>query len=279
KAAGLKPGDLITAVNGRIITENRDLRAALSECAGVKTELRVNRNGQELTLTVTPEKGLKGEVKIGASVRDSMAGIGTVTYFDPEASTFGSLGHGICQSENGCLFPVGSGCLVPSTVVGVNRGTEGEPGELLGEFEGDKNSGNLTGNTVSGLFGEIEKDSAFFLNGDEKAIPVGEGIKKGKAYIMSNIYDKEVNLYEIEVVKIVNSERETRNFIIRVTDTVLLEATGGIVQGMSGSPIIQNGKLVGAVTHVLVNDPTMGYGILIENMLNSDPAYAEQNAA
>ena len=269
KNAGLTTGDIILTVDGKKVSENAELAAALEGRDGVKTEFVIQRGSGEKTLLVTPVKDLRGKVCIGASVRDSIAGIGTITYYDPETQTFGALGHGICQGEDGELFPLGEGCLVPSSVVGINKGEAGKPGELLGVFDSDGDCGKILINSEQGIFGELGADELYPENFSEPAISCGEGVKQGKAQILSNIFGETVEFYEIEIVKIAGADRQTRNFQFVVTDPALLEATGGIVQGMSGSPIIQDGKLVGAVTHVLVNDPTRGYGIFIENMLDA----------
>lgn len=267
--AGISAGDIILTVEGKKVTENAELSAALEGREEKKTELRVQRGETERTFSVTPVKDVRGKVCIGASVRDSIAGIGTITYYDPETGTFGALGHGICQSESGELFPLGSGCLVPSSVVGINKGEAGKPGELLGVFDSDGDCGKILINSEQGIFGELEGDELYPENFAASALPLSETVEKGKAYVLSNVFGENVSEYEIEIIKIINLDRATRNFQFRVSDDVLLEATGGIVQGMSGSPIIQNGKLVGAVTHVCVNDPTTGYGILIENMMDA----------
>ena len=269
ESGGLMPGDVILYVNGERVTENEMLSSSLEGRAGQKTEFKIRRGDGEKTLWVTPAEDLKGDCCIGASVRDSIAGIGTITYYNPEDGTFGALGHGICQSESGELFPLGSGCLVPSEVVGVNKGAAGKPGELLGAFDSDGDCGEIRANTERGIFGSLEADGLYPENLNGEALSLGDKAEKGKAYVLSNVFGGNVAKYEIEIVKTANVDRLTKNFQFRVSDAVLLEATGGVVQGMSGSPIIQNGKLIGAVTHVSVNDPTVGYGILIENMLSA----------
>ncbi|MDD6263039.1 MAG: SpoIVB peptidase [Clostridiales bacterium] len=279
KDAGICVGDVILSVENQKVTTTDGLQSALSGRAGKETALEILRGDGEISVTVVPEADPGGNVRIGASVRDSMAGIGTLTYYDPETQTFGALGHGICDGNTGMLVHLGSGCLVPSSVIGVQKGISGEPGELLGVFDSENDCGRLAGNTDCGLFGTLDSSELYpeLLCGN--ALPVKNSAEKGRAYILSNISGGEVRQYEIEIVKTVNFERSTKNFFIRVIDPVLLEATGGIVQGMSGSPIIQNGCIVGAVTHVLVNDPTCGYGILIGNMLNASAGVSAAFAA
>ncbi len=232
KAAGLKVGDIILSAAGRMTRENAQLSEVLKDRAGQETALEVLRGEEKLILKVTPAKCSDGAGRIGAAVRDSMAGIGTVTYYDPKTETFGALGHGICASEKGEVFPLGEGCLVPSAVVGVKKGLAGAPGELIGVFEAKKNCGNLMANTERGIFGSLGSTELYPEVLNAQPIPVGNGIKSGKATILANISGGDVTEYEVEIVKTVNFDRTTKNFLIRVTDPVLLDATGGIVQGM-----------------------------------------------
>jgi stage IV sporulation protein B len=218
---------------------------------------------------VAPEQNDRGDYAIGAWIRDSMAGIGTVTYYDPQTKTFGALGHGITDVDTAVLMPFSAGSVLPSTVKAVKRGEAGCAGELRGDFALDRELGTLDANTAAGIFGRMEAEDAEWLWG--QALPVaskGE-VKPGRAAIRSNIRGDEVREYEIEILKVQSNAPDGRDLILSVTDPDLIAATGGIVQGMSGSPIIQDGKLVGAVTHVLLNDPTRGYGIFIENMLEA----------
>ena len=201
---------------------------------------------------------------IGAWVRDSMAGIGTMTYYDPKSGEFGALGHGITDVDTALLMPFSNGSILPSTVKAVRRGEAGSAGELRGDFNLTENLGELTANTACGVFGVME--SGEYVDG--AALPVGEA-RTGEAVICSNVEGDETREYAIEILKVTADSPDGRDLVLSVTDPELIEKTGGIVQGMSGSPIIQDGRLVGAVTHVLVNDPTRGYGIFIENMLEA----------
>lgn len=265
--AGLLPGDVITSVNGEAVTENSQLTALIRNSRG-SLKLGVLRSGEELTFELRPAVCRDGVRRIGAAVRDSLAGIGTLTYFDPATGTFGALGHGICDEDTGLLFPAERGSLVPSHVTGVRRGTAGEPGGLLGSFDSQNDCGSIAKNTELGIFGELDPGELCPRLLSAEPIPVGYGeIRPGRAVIVSNISGDEVREYSVEILGAVDHDRPTKNIRIRITDPVLLEATGGIVQGMSGSPIIQNGKLVGAVTHVCVNDPTEGFGITVDRML------------
>lgn len=258
KEAGLKKGDVILAVDGKIIHTAENLKESLKERQVVLT---VSRKGKEQTIKVEPQG-----CKIGVYIRDSMAGIGTVTYYDVETCTFGALGHGVNDTDAGLLLPLEAGVVVSSSVSGVKKGRNGEPGELKGLFD------------VHKILGAVEKNTEFGIFGKLKDLPKGKNIltaenheiKTGSAMILSNIQGTQVQSYSVEILKIyTNSDGSGKDMLLQIKDEELLQKTGGIVQGMSGSPIIQDGKLVGAVTHVLVNDPTRGYGIFIENMLDT----------
>ena len=266
--AGLAPLDLITHVDGKPIFHARSVTDIIEASEGRPISFTVKRGAQVLTLNVTPVRSEKdGRYRIGVFLRDRTAGIGTVTFVDPQSGLFGGLGHGICTPENGELMPLARGVVTDVHIIGVRNGTAGTPGEIRGTLGASKR-GAITKNSVAGVFGVLTDRTAFNEN---DALPLARKseVKVGRAEIYSTLADGRRQRYEIEITKIHSSSRETKCFSIRVTDKALLEATGGIVQGMSGSPIIQNGKLVGAVTHVLINDPTAGYGIFIENMLNA----------
>lgn len=198
-----------------------------------------------------------------------MAGIGTMTFYDPQSGVFGALGHGVTDTDTGKLLPLDHGSIMDASVKGVRKGELSAPGELRGEFDLTRDSGTLYANTEQGIFGTLTAEDAAHMT--EDAIPIAKKseVTTGAATILCTVEGAETREYDIEVEKICTLSGETRNLLLRVTDEELLARTGGVVQGMSGSPIIQNGKLVGAVTHVLVNDPTRGYGIFIENMLNA----------
>ena len=268
KAAGLKEGDLIISVDSKKVTCTQDLRTALEE--GDTVKITYSRDGSEHSATLTPAKSDEdGTYKLGAWVRDSMAGIGTLTFYDPTSGVFGALGHGINDVTTSELMPVASGTLVRSTISSVRKGQSGTPGELSGSFDLNDEFGALYANTDCGVFGRVEASS---LGVDtSKLMPVASAneVTVGSATILSNVSGDSVEEYSIEIKKVSNGESSPRDLLIQITDERLLAATGGIVQGMSGSPIIQNGKFVGAVTHVLVGDPTRGYGILLENMLEA----------
>jgi stage IV sporulation protein B len=195
-----------------------------------------------------------------------MAGIGTVTWYDPNTKTFAALGHGITDVDTGALMPIRSGSILPTTVTGVEKGAKGAPGQLHGSFDLTLELGSLTVNSDSGVFGTLSETA---WAGDPIPVAKRSQVQVGEAEILANISGNEVEHYQVEIKRIYpQGLSQGRDLLIEVTDPALLSTTGGIVQGMSGSPILQNGRLVGAVTHVLVNDPTQGYGILAEEMLD-----------
>lgn len=269
KASGIKEGDILLAFNGVELDSTEHLQRLLSENGEARATVSVRRGSQTLTLPVTPRENEDGTVRLGAWIRDSMAGIGTMTFYDPQSGVFGALGHGVTDADTGALMPLESGSIMDATVKAVKRGENGSPGELRGDFDLTRDSGSLCANTSCGIFGRITGESNA-LTGLE-SVPVAERgeVKTGKATILANVEDGSVKEYAVEIERIYSSLSPTRNMLLRVTDSELLEKTGGIVQGMSGSPILQDGKLVGAVTHVLVNDPARGYGIFIDNMLSA----------
>ena len=195
-----------------------------------------------------------------------MAGIGTMTYYDPESGSFGALGHGITDVDTAQLMSLGSGSIMETAVKAVKKGERGDPGELKGDFSVQRDVGTVTVNSDGGIFGTVS-DADFLARGEAVPVASAEEVKPGRAVIRSTICGDEIREYEVQIVKVYRDKDTTRNLLLRITDPELLQTTGGIVQGMSGSPILQNGKLVGAVTHVMINDPAQGYGIFAENML------------
>ncbi len=267
KEAGLKEGDILLALNNEAIGSTEELTAMLQENGAEELTLTLRRGAKTMEVSATPARS--GSVYcLGAWVRDSMAGIGTMTYYDPATGRFAALGHGVTDVDTGALMPLSRGSIMPSRVKAVRRGESGSPGELRGEFDLTGDFGALSANTERGVFGTITDAGALSLG---EALPVAarSEVKAGRASILANVEGDEVREYEIEIEKVLDEKSAVRNLLLRVTDETLLSQTGGIVQGMSGSPIIQNGKFVGAVTHVLVDDPTRGYGIFIENMLEA----------
>ena len=269
KKAGLAPGDRIAAINGNPIHSPADLRAALAKSDGT-VEVSILRGGQAKKLRICPTATKDGP-RLGIYLKEGTTGIGTVTYLDPDAGSFGALGHGV-NDQNGNCLPMETGHIFPSSVLSVKKGAIGTPGQLMGTVTASDPIGLLQKNTPCGIYGTTVGADAHIGPCTAEPLPIAakKEIQTGPATIRSTVSGTDTREYSVEIVKIyATGQRSGRNMLIRVTDPALLEATGGIVQGMSGSPIIQDGKLVGAVTHVLINDPTTGYGIFIENMLEA----------
>lgn len=264
EAAGIKRGDIITAVNGIEITDSISLSEAVQEYCDMCT-LEIIRNGNVIEVTAIPVCSAEdGEYKLGLWTRDSCAGIGTMTFYDPENNIFGGLGHSVSDVSTGMTLPLLDGEITTVTITDILKGSDGVPGELRGAFISDSETGTVEINSEYGVFGY--SDITPVLN-EPVEIAYNSEIKKGKATIYTTVAGMMPKEYEIEIEKIdYGSTSASRNMTIRITDKELLSLTGGIVQGMSGSPIIQDGRIIGAVTHVLINDSTMGYGIFIENM-------------
>ena len=263
RSAGLKIGDEILDINGRTVSCAEDIRAILEE-AEPPVRLKVRRGSKLTSVDLVPRQTEAGP-RMGIYLRQGISGIGTVTFYDPETGCFGTLGHGVSDASGG-LLQMTRGNAYGASVVSVKKGKAGDPGQLKGSAEGGDAFGTLLRNTPQGVFGTTRR------GWPGEAVPAAEygEILPGPAGIRCQVGGGEVREYSAEILKIYPETRtDGRNFLLKITDTDLLQCTGGIVQGMSGSPIIQDGKLVGAVTHVLVNDPTRGYGIYIENMLDA----------
>lgn len=268
RRCGLREGDIITHINASEVDTIEEVQAELGKIGGEEMSIRATRDGRPLQVTAQAVKcASDGSYKLGAWLRDSMAGIGTVTYYDPATGEFGALGHGINDVDTALLMPLSSGGVLQASVTGVKKGARGEPGELHGEFDTSQDIGSLQANTPHGVFGTLTGDA--LAQAQPVEVATADQVETGKAYIYSNISGDEVRRYEVEITKLFPHAQDGRDMTVRVVDPALLEATGGIVQGMSGSPILQNGRLVGAVTHVLIGDPTQGYGILAQRMLET----------
>ena len=264
KDGGLMVNDVIKEVNGNKINSNEDLQRVTVHCDGNPIEVTVERNGKSYNKTVKPIKNTAGMYLIGAWVRDSCAGIGTVTYYDVDKNYFAALGHGVCDSDTSALMPLGTGEAVRADISGVTKSVAGKTGSLDGYFT-DNVLGKLTKNSDIGIYGTISDN--FNFNKQKVEVAKNSEVKTGKATVYTILKNNEVGCYNIEINKICNdSANSNENFVIKITSDELLKKCGGIVQGMSGSPIVQDGKLVGAVTHVFVNTPNEGYGILAQNM-------------
>ena len=263
KDAGLCAGDVIRSVAGRDVRSPEDLAAAL-ETVQEKTTIRVDRGGLEKKCVVTPYRGADGKLQLGVWLRDGVTGIGTVTYCDPATGAYGALGHGIADEESGKLLPIAQGEIVRADISGARQGADGEAGELMGSFQNAEPLGSVEENSVFGIFGAMTEIPA--LGTVETA--ADDEVHTGDAIIRATVAGQETKNYAATIDRVYREQDCTR-YLLTVTDESLLRATGGIVQGMSGSPILQDGRLIGAVTHVLLNDPTRGYGLSIETMMNA----------
>lgn len=248
--AGLQAGDVILEIDGRPVDTNSGLQQAVTAAQGRTLTLRVRRADGEQTVSITPVQDKSGAWRLGVMIRDGMAGIGTITYVDPETGAYGSLGHGICDGDSGVLVPLQEGSLMEASVAGVQRGRAGTPGALQGEFDLQRDMGTVARNTEDGIFGVLSDDRYYHSGAPLEIVPADQ-VQTGPCEIWCNVEGEQVRHYAAEIVKVFGAGGEyDRCMTIRVTDPALLAKTGGIVQGMSGSPVVQNGKLIGAVTHV-----------------------------
>ena len=260
----LKVGDIIQKAGGLPVEGIADLNEIVGKSKGKELELEISRGMERLCVSIraVKEKGSE-RYKIGVLVRENVSGIGTITYIDKNGR-FGALGHSV-MGENNDEMGISGGTVYECSIVGVNKGVRGKAGELHGMFLNDKKLGNAEKLNECGIFGMVAKE--FCADSLTSLVASSYDVKPGNAYIYSTVNGVIPKEYEIEIVKIDKCNKENKNYVIKITDEELIRDTGGIVQGMSGSPIVQNGRLVGAVTHVFVNDPTRGYGIEIEKML------------
>jgi stage IV sporulation protein B len=271
--AGIKVGDIITEINGNKIEKMTDVAPFVQSAGqeGKALDIVISRESGKFTTKLTPLKD-KGEniYKLGLYIRDSAAGIGTMTFVHPQSKKYGALGHVISDMDTKQPIVVEDGQIVRSTVTSIEKGSNGDPGEKLARFSSDREIvGNIQKNSPFGIFGEMVKELKNGVMDKPLPIALSHQVKEGPAKILTVVNDDRVEEFDIEIVSTIPQKfPATKGMVIKVTDPKLLKKTGGIVQGMSGSPIIQNGKLIGAVTHVFVNDPTSGYGVHIEWMLN-----------
>ena len=264
KDVGIKVNDVIINANNTSVKSNEDLKNIIENSNGKTVNMTIIRDNKEISKCIVPKKDEGGIYTAGMWIRDSTAGIGTITYFDQTTHKFGALGHGICDKDTGMLMPIRNGDIIEAKITNYTKGSSGNLGGLDGYFESTK-IGDISINNAYGVYGDYE------YSYDNEIIEVArdDEIEKGKAKIVSTISSEGPKEYSVEIIKVNTLENSGQNMIIKVTDKELLSKTGGIVQGMSGSPIIQNDKLVGAVTHVFINSPHKGYGISISNMLSN----------
>lgn len=262
---GVEIGDIILEVNGTKIESNDELIKFVNESNGNNLDLKINRKGKEFNTSVTPNyDNLANAYKLEMWVKDSSAGVGTITFYDKKSGKFGALGHAVTETKENYILPITSGGITKTEIYSVKKGIAKVPGELKGTLTNDT-LGDIFGNTDKGVYGKVYDTSS--INKESIEVLPKSKIKEGKASIFCTLDDNEIKEYNIEIEKVLLTSSGNKNMIIKITDEKLLEKTGGIIQGMSGSPIVQDGKLVGAVTHVFLNDSTKGYGVFIENMI------------
>ena len=267
REAGVRAGDVIVALNGQRVRCVGDLQAALTAWDGGELRLRLQRDGTETELSLRPERSGEGTPELGLWLRDGLAGLGTLSFFEPATGLFGALGHAVNDVDSGVLLPLREGSVAPAAVTGAVPGAAGKPGELLGSFDLNEKAGSVERNTVCGIFGRLEPDSPLAA-GESLPAAARSELRVGPAVLRCAV-EGALRDYEVSIERLFPDREDGRDFLLRVTDPALLAVTGGIVQGMSGSPVLQDGKLVGAVTHVLVSDPARGYGISVETMLDA----------
>jgi stage IV sporulation protein B len=279
--AGLKPGDIIKTIAGDYVWSNNDVEEIIADSGGETVNVVYYRDGKLEQADVKPARAADGVYKIGMWVRDSSAGIGTMTFFDASTGRFAGLGHPVCDSTSGALLPLYSGEAVDVSVDGVIKGRSGSPGELTGTFLAGTKIGKLLVNSYAGVYGELSKDIIEKEENIQKlsAIPLGtrQQISEGDAYIFSTVEGELPQMYKIRIESVNEAAgADGKDMVIRVDDEKLIKKTGGIVQGMSGSPIIQNGRLIGAVTHVFVNNPLKGYAIFADTMYDTETGFDKE---
>lgn len=267
KDSGIQEGDMIVKIDNKAITCTSDLITKVNECNGNSVEITYVRDGNNYITEIKPTKTEENEYKLGLWVRDAAAGVGTITYYDPESQMFGALGHGILDIDTDQLIDIAKGEVITSKILSIVKGEKGKPGEVQGSIDNGKVIGEVYKNTNFGIYGKLT-DVSLIEGGKTLEVMPRDEVKLGKATIICTLDNNKREEYEIEIEKLYTStNRNNKNMIIKVTDERLLEKTGGIIQGMSGSPILQDGKFVGAVTHVMVNNPEKGYGIFADTML------------
>lgn len=266
---GIEEGDMIIKIGKDTVTCTADLVNSVNNSKGKELNLEYVRQGEKITTTITPIKGQDNSYKLGLWVRDAAAGVGTVSFYDPSSKTFAALGHGIVDIDTGQILDIAKGDFITTKIVSIVKGKKGNPGKIQGSIENQTTIGQIYKNTDFGVYGKLTNLNT--LNVDmSKTLEVAtrDEIKEGPATIMCTLDNNKTKEYNVEIQKIYkNNNSNNKSMLIKVTDEELLEKTGGIIQGMSGSPIIQNNKVIGALTHVLVNDPETGYGVFADLMI------------
>lgn len=274
--AGISCGDIIISVGGKKLRTNEQLMSAVEQSSGKPIVITAMHDGEKYTAHITPVMDVQlKSYRLGLWVRDSCAGIGTVTFTDKSTNTFAGLGHGIADSESGSIMPLAQGDIVTASIASVEKSVGGYPGSLCGYFSDNNAVGTISANDECGIYGSL---NGSFGSGTDIPVAFRQEVVRGKAQIRTTISGSTPEYYDIEIEDIsYNNVNITKNMVINITDERLLDKTGGIVQGMSGSPIIQNGRLVGAVTHVFINDPSHGYAVFAENMTDFNNCIVQKN--
>lgn len=269
EGTNIEEGDTIVSVNNTIINSTDDLIEQVNNSKGQDIILQYIHDEQTLECSIKPIKTGESEYKLGLWVRDSAAGVGTVTFYNPDTKGFAALGHGLLDIDTEQLINISSGEFVTANILDIDKGEKGEPGKIQGTLEKQKQIGNITQNTRFGIYGIVNDVSTLMINkSNEMEVALRDEIKPGKAEILCSLENGKIEKYEIEIQKIFKDNNyDNKSMKVRVTDNRLIEKTGGIIQGMSGSPIIQNGKFIGALTHVLVNEPLEGYAVFGDIMV------------
>lgn len=266
---GIQEGDRIIEINNEKVDSTDELIETVNKSNGKQIAVKYKRNEDIITTSIEPAKTDDDQYKLGLWVRDAAAGVGTMTFYEPSSGMFAALGHGITDIDTSDLIQIANGELVTTNILSIVKGEKGAPGEIRGTIENGVSFGNIYKNTKYGVYGNVLNKSRLEVNSaEEMEVALRNEIKTGKAQILCELQDGKIERYEIEIQKLfINNNEDNKSMVIKVTDKRLIEKTGGIIQGMSGAPIIQNEKFVGAVTHVLVNDPTIGYGVFADIMI------------
>lgn len=266
---GLKEGDMIVEIDDVTVTCISELIDTVNKSKGDKIEVKYVRDSDTKVTNITPVKTSSSEYKLGLWVRDAQGGVGTASFFEKDSGMFCALGHGITDVDTGEVVNIANGELVTTNIVSITKGEKGKPGEIKGSIETGEKIGDVSKNTSFGIYGTVSQKSKLGISSnDEVEVALRDEIKQGEAEIICELEDGKKENYKIQIQKVYTSNNyDNKSMLIKITDERLIEKTGGIVQGMSGSPIMQNGKFVGSVTHVLVNDPTVGYGVFADMMI------------
>lgn len=266
---GIEEGDMIISIDDNTITCTTDLLETVSKSNGKQLNVEYVREGESVETSITPVMATDNKYKLGLWVRDAAAGVGTVSFYEPSTKTFAALGHGILDVDTEQLLDIAKGDFVTTKILSITKGKKGSPGKIQGSIENQTTIGEVYKNTEFGVYGKLNNINSLNINiSNAMEVATRDEIETGPAKIICTLEDNKTKEYDIEIQKIYkNNNENNKSMLVKVTDKELTEKTGGIIQGMSGSPIIQNSKVIGALTHVLVNDPEMGYGVFADLMI------------